>query len=98
MDGRAATPQPDFAKRMECVQLAAALYLDTVGHSKRQQAVRTPYASRGPQLADSVVANVFEQMKILQFGVKNGYQNRDRKANRYRYRKRDVLKNRLTIS
>src|SRR5436309_8446829 len=43
---------PNRAKRMECVQLAAAFAalrpIQTFGHSrKRQQAARTPYASRG---------------------------------------------------
>jgi hypothetical protein len=36
----------NYAKRMECVQLAAAVADES--DSKRQQAARTPYASRHP--------------------------------------------------
>src|SRR5207253_1359732 len=43
---RTAEVGANFAKRMECVQLAGAVeWLQT--HRKREQAPRTPYASRG---------------------------------------------------
>src|SRR5260370_10291760 len=46
MNHRAAKLQPNRAKRMECVELAPAFEPPTPVR-KRQQAGRTPYASRG---------------------------------------------------
>ena len=62
-EGRRATkPQPNFAKRLECVQLAGAVVRrETV--RKREQAPRTPNASRGSSSKRTLAA--CEQFGLL---------------------------------
>jgi hypothetical protein len=68
-DGGMAKTQPNCAKRLECGELAPAFELPRALR-QRQQAGRTPNASRGSSSAEALAAG--EQPRLLQRGEPSG--------------------------
>jgi PAS domain-containing protein len=68
-EGSTAKPQPNGAKRLECVELAPA-FEPPRALRQRQEAGRTPNASRGSSSAETLAAG--EQPRLLQCGETSG--------------------------